>query len=189
MSRDDLRLHYRQARAARPKQWRLAQSQRIAERVLAAQLVFAPARVAGYVAQGSEVDPSYLLDSLLARGIEVYLPACLRTTEMEFRRYQGQRLVPDAGQIPAPPADAPIVAVSDMDVILLPLVAFGLAGERLGSGAGFYDRALANVSDHARPERIGLAFELQRCSALRGESWDVPLHAVISELAITSFSK
>jgi 5-formyltetrahydrofolate cyclo-ligase len=70
---------------------------------------------------------------------------------------------------------------------LLPLVAFGSAGQRLGSGAGFYDRALATVANQSCPKRIGLGFDLQFSSALVARAWDVPLHMLISELGVQRF--
>jgi 5-formyltetrahydrofolate cyclo-ligase len=79
-----------------------------------------------------------------------------------------------------------------LDLVLLPVVAFGPTGERLGSGAGFYDRAFAHL--HARrawrkPLLVGLAYHWQRVDDLPAQPWDVPLAAVITDTGVTRFTE
>jgi 5-formyltetrahydrofolate cyclo-ligase len=64
------------------------------------------------------------------------------------------------------------------DLILTPLVGFDRALNRLGQGAGYYDRAFA-----ARPDslRIGIAWSIQECDGLMTDPWDMPLDAVLTE--------
>ncbi len=71
-----------------------------------------------------------------------------------------------------------------MDLMLLPLVAFDEAGNRLGMGGGFYDRSLAHLKlrQHVRkPYLIGLAHECQKAGNVLVQSWDVPLNAIVTE--------
>jgi 5-formyltetrahydrofolate cyclo-ligase len=71
-----------------------------------------------------------------------------------------------------------------MNIILLPLVAFDRRGNRLGNGAGFYDRALAFRARrrHWRgPLLLGLAFSAQAVDHIDREPHDVPLDGVITE--------
>lgn len=76
------------------------------------------------------------------------------------------------------PAD--IIGPNQLDIIFLPLVAFDPQGNRLGTGAGFYDRSLADVH---QPTLIGLAYEFQN-QPLYAQSWDVPMNLVITEKKI-----
>ncbi len=78
------------------------------------------------------------------------------------------------------------VPLQRIDVILLPLVAFDLAGNRLGMGAGYYDRLLQHrcVRSWRRPVLIGVAFETQKMEQLFAESWDVALDWVVTEKQI-----
>lgn len=72
---------------------------------------------------------------------------------------------------------------SDLDLVLLPLVGFDKRCNRLGMGAGFYDRALAKL--HCRgPFCIGVAYDFQRVEELPVDPWDVPLQAVVTERRI-----
>jgi 5-formyltetrahydrofolate cyclo-ligase len=64
------------------------------------------------------------------------------------------------------------------DVILTPLLGFDFALNRIGYGAGHYDRAFAA---HPDATRIGLAWAIQQCDALPVDPWDVSLHAVATE--------
>ena len=63
-------------------------------------------------------------------------------------------------------------------MILTPLLAFDAALNRLGQGAGHYDRAFAA---NAGAWRIGVAWSVQRVETLPADPWDVPLHNIITE--------
>ena len=70
-----------------------------------------------------------------------------------------------------------------LDLVLVPLVGFDGAGNRLGMGGGFYDRSFAFLGQRRwrRPRLVGVAFDLQRVDRLPRRAWDVPLDAVASE--------
>jgi 5-formyltetrahydrofolate cyclo-ligase len=79
-----------------------------------------------------------------------------------------------------------------LDVILMPLVAFDGQGNRLGMGAGYYDRTLAFLRHRRhwrKPRIIGLAYEFQRMPALPAEPWDVPLDGIITEAGFYKISR
>ncbi len=71
-----------------------------------------------------------------------------------------------------------------IDVVLVPLVGFDEAGNRLGMGGGYYDRHFAFLrsrSVYIRPRLIGVAYELQRIDAIPADPWDVPLSGIVTE--------
>ncbi len=71
-----------------------------------------------------------------------------------------------------------------LDLLLLPLVAFDESRNRMGMGGGFYDRTLAYRSQHhqwKKPGLIGLAHEIQKCETLPVQSWDIPLNMIATE--------
>ncbi len=170
---------------------RAARARFVADEAVAAQLLvdtlqlaehaaphLAGARiVAGYVSDGEEVDPLPLLFRALDQGCIMVLPRITgRTAPMVFHRwFPGDDLVPGPLGLLQPRADAEIL---DPDLILAPLVGYDAACNRLGQGAGFYDRAFA-----ARPDarRIGLAWTVQAVDALPVDPWDVPLHGIATE--------
>lgn len=70
-----------------------------------------------------------------------------------------------------------------LDLVLMPLVAFDPSGARLGMGAGFYDRtfAIQRMLPGAGPRLLGIAHQLQCVPFLPTDSWDIPLHGVVTE--------
>ncbi|GAA4435071.1 5-formyltetrahydrofolate cyclo-ligase [Pontibacter saemangeumensis] len=85
-------------------------------------------------------------------------------------------LVENAWGIPEP-QDAHIIYAEEVDVVLVPLLAFDKAGHRVGYGKGFYDRFLAE----ARPDvlKVGLSLEPPVAHIADPNVFDVPLDAVV----------
>lgn len=79
------------------------------------------------------------------------------------------------------PCGSPEILLFNIDLLLLPLVGWDESGSRLGMGAGFYDRALAPLSQCEVPVRTGVAYQLQRVSKIPDEPWDIRLHMLLSE--------
>lgn len=80
--------------------------------------------------------------------------------------------------------------VAQLDMILMPLVAFDSKGNRLGMGGGFYDRTLAHLPKNKaqRPTLIGIAHQCQFVDALPVASWDIPLDYIITDERIYCIS-
>ena len=133
--------------------------------------------VASYVPIGSEADPSPLERAALAHGCRLALPHVVdRATPLRFLAWH-----PEAALTPGPyglrqPAGHPDALTPD--VVLTPLVAFDRRGNRIGQGAGHYDRAFAAFP---RARRIGIAWSVQELDAIAADPWDVPLHAIATE--------
>jgi 5,10-methenyltetrahydrofolate synthetase len=84
--------------------------------------------------------------------------------------------------------DGPPVNLRDVGLILVPLLAYDSAGNRLGSGKGFYDRFLAANPELAeRAVIMGVAFSAQQVEELATEPHDYQLDAVVTELGITNW--
>jgi 5-formyltetrahydrofolate cyclo-ligase len=139
-------------------------------------------RVAGYAASASEADLSPWFDTV-GGDLRLALPAIDADGVLAFRAWQpGDPLVPGPFSISQPAAAAPTLDPAQFDVVLLPLLGFDERGVRLGSGAGYYDRAFAFRRRQAPPPRlVGIAFETQRFERLPRDPWDVTLDAVVTE--------
>ncbi len=76
--------------------------------------------------------------------------------------------------------------LATLDAILLPLTAFDGQGNRLGMGAGFYDRALQSRRGKLlrRPRLIGVAYHWQEIASLPTDPWDLPLHVILTDKKI-----
>lgn len=148
-------------------------------------------RVGAYVPVAGEVDPWCLLGRARRSGAEVFLPEIVTTDAgrtLRFAAYEpGAALEPGAFGIPVPSGDVPRCAPAELDLVLVPLVAFDAQGTRAGMGGGNYDRAFARHARGASPLLVGLAYSWQEVPLLRAEPWDVALDAVLTERGLRRF--
>lgn len=101
-------------------------------------------RVAAYLSLPSEPGTGPLLDLLAGNGAEILVPIGLPDRSMDWARHASGAVAAGALGVPEP-TGAPLGpgALSSCDVALVPALAVDHAGNRLGRGAGYYDRALA----------------------------------------------
>lgn len=185
--KDALRREALARRAALDPEARTAAAATLA--AMADRLPLAPgAIVSGFHAIRGEIDVAPLLAALAARGHPLALPALVGADDMVFRAW-----TPDAALVPGtfglrePPADAP---ERDPALLLVPLAAFDAAGNRIGYGRGYYDRALTRLdSGPARPTAVGVAFSVQEVAAIPAEPHDRPLDFILTETGLHAFSR
>lgn len=138
-------------------------------------------RIASYMSFGGEIDTHALNDSL-NQFHHIVLPVIAPEQKgiMHFYRYLGrEQLVCNKLKILEPqPLKENYLAPSDMEVVLVPLVAFALNGARIGMGGGYYDRLLKKI--HPNCLTIGLAYDFQKIESINIQSWDVPLKEIIT---------
>jgi len=146
--------------------------------------------VAGKIVSGfwpirDEINPRPLMAALAALGAELALPAVVDRETIVFRRWrEGEPLVAGGFGTLAPGADAETV---DPDVMLVPLAAFDVAMQRIGYGAGHYDRAIDRLQKAGRrPRLIGVAFSCQEVPQIPAEPHDEPLDMVLTENGIVA---
>ena len=155
--------------------------------VAAGALGIAPGTVvSGFLPIRSEIDPVPLMTALAGAGARLCLPAILDRTTMAFREYlPGAPLVDMGFGTSGPGADA---AVLDPQALLVPLCAFDAAGNRVGYGAGHYDRAIARLREKGiAPRLIGIAFDCQQVDRAPAEAHDAPLREILSESGLRRF--
>lgn len=187
-SRSALRKQLRQARRAlSPAQQRKA-SERL-KRQLAQDIRFLRARhIAFYLANDGEIDPAPLLRLATRYRKHCYLPVLQRwpTTGMVFQRLiKGQRWQRNRFGIREPRTNRKQqIKAWRLDLVLMPLVGFDTAGNRLGMGGGFYDRAFAyrsRMTSTRRPRLLGLAHQCQQVELLPCAGWDIPLDGTVTD--------
>jgi 5-formyltetrahydrofolate cyclo-ligase len=149
------------------------------------------AHVALYLPMRGEVDVRPCLEAALRRGSHIYVPriANRRRRQMLFAPWTAscvQRT--NAFGILEPGSAAGARPAIGLDTVVLPLVGFDSAGNRLGMGAGYYDRALRRRRDRGtawrRPRLIGVAFACQQVRVIPASPWDVPLDLVVTERGV-----
>jgi 5-formyltetrahydrofolate cyclo-ligase len=149
-------------------------------------------RVAVYLAMPGEVNLQPSIEAAWRAGCDLYVPrvASRRRGTMHFvPLLPGARLLPNAYGIAEPVTNASArVDSRRLDAILMPVVGFDRHGNRLGMGAGYYDRALRHLRDGSRrwrrPRLVGLAFACQEVERIVPSAWDIPLDVVVTERGI-----
>lgn len=191
-ARDNTRRALRRRRRALSAQSRNLAARAVCRRLNSTQLLRPGLRVGMYLAVNGELDTAPLISLARRHGCQVFVPVIRshRTSSMWFVRL-GDALHVNRFGTPEPASGHGMrISPRFLDLVIVPIVAFGTSGERLGSGAGYYDRAFAYL--HARrawhkPLLVGVAYEWQRMVDLAAEPWDVPLAAVITDGGIQAF--
>jgi 5-formyltetrahydrofolate cyclo-ligase len=174
----------RAARVARVAMSPLARS--AASSMICAQIISSPrfasaSFVAVYCSMEVEVSVSDIADAALSRGKRVAVPLIVGDGLMEFCEVLDfAALVPDAFGILSPLPGSLVVPVGAIDLIVVPLVGFDLAGNRIGGGKGYYDRVLAREPGF----RVGVAFDAQCVPLFDPDPWDVTLPVVVTESGV-----
>lgn len=155
--------------------------------------VFGPGRrVAVYLAMRGEVDLAPSLALAWRLRSQLYAPCIVN------RRRREMAFVPLGRDVPTRAGafgiEEPVAAASRrlpllrFDAILVPVLGFDADGNRLGLGAGFYDRALRarrrSAAAWRRPRLVGIAFACQQVPRIEPSPWDVPLDLVVTEAGI-----
>lgn len=127
----------------------------------------------------SEINPYNLTQELKQRGAQLALPVVMDKTTLEFRAYDHDDDLIDAGfGTKGPSANA---AAVNPDILLVPLAVFDLHCGRIGYGAGFYDRAIAKLrAKGGRPKTFGLAFEQQMVDQVPQDEFDINLDYILT---------
>lgn len=153
-TKTELRAGVLRARRAVPTDRRDSESQALLHWL--PTLVRSGQTVCAYVPVGSEPGSQSLLNTMLELGVRVLLPVARkdedgRAMPMQWGPYEPGTLVAAEFGLrePAPPW-LPAGRIADADVVLVPALAVDRTGNRLGRGAGFYDRSLIYAAPHAR---------------------------------------
>ncbi len=186
-SKSALRQHHLATRDALPETTRIEGALAVAEFGLPALTDRAGgAVISGYHPMRSELDPRPLMAMLATAGARLALPAVISKTEIVFRDLVRTGALEKGGFGTFHPPES--AQKLQPDIILLPLAVFDGAGNRIGYGGGYYDRAIAAFRDEGHtPYLVGLAFEEQRAPSVPVESHDVALDMIITPAGVQEF--
>ena len=135
-----------------------------------------------------EMDVRPLMAALAERGCTVALPVVMgKGKPLIFRRWQSSTLL-QAGSfgLSEPSADEPEVTPR---IVFAPLLAFDRRGNRIGWGAGFYDRTLAGLRAKGPVTAVGIAYAAQELAHVPVDAHDQPLDWIATEREATRFSR
>lgn len=190
-----LRRHIRHQRRALSEGQRHAHAELLAHHFSGHAWFRRAQRIAAFLPNDGEQDPTPLIETAWERGKQVFLPVLNRLygNRLWFFPYTPEtRLAPNRFGILEPPIKPfTPVPVWTLDLVLTPLVAFDANGNRLGMGGGYYDRTFAFLRHNPRhkPRLLGVAHDLQHTNqTLPRQAWDVPLQGVLTESGLSTFA-
>ncbi len=129
-----------------------------------------------YSSLSDEVDTTTLLDSLALCGKTVVLPKVVDTENMELRLYTGRQDLEVGSYGIMEPTGKLFTALHDIDVAVVPGMAFDRNGHRLGRGKGYYDRMLVQMP---QAYKIGICFDFQLVDEVPSDCHDIIMDEVI----------
>lgn len=182
---------------------RITASAKVARAALAEPLIASAVEsgqtFASYLPLGSEPDTTALHDSLLRQGIRVLVPECVtddvgepKLAWIELEKVSSEtdpvQLQRDQRGIPIPPGQRAGVGAqglidADCQVILVPALAATSGGQRLGKGAGYYDRLLAELAEFdsqgTELHSVAIVFAGELLDAIPTEPHDAKVTTVV----------
>ena len=137
-------------------------------------------KIAFYWAVKGELSCHFAMKQALKEGKQCYLPVLSQSESgpcLQFAQYlSGKKLVRNQYDIPEPLT--PRIGPSQLDLILVPLVAVDHKNNRLGMGGGYYDRTFS-MSKEPKPMLIGVGYHYQLVKQLEPQPWDVAMDKII----------
>ena len=152
-----------------------AASARLGEQFIASEAYRKAKSIYGYLPYNQEVRTVPMLEQAIRDGKRVAVPKCYGD-EMRFIWMDDlSRVEKGYAGIPEPVEDGP-VADDKTALVLMPGLAFDPEGRRIGYGGGFYDRFLAEESEHPT---LALCYGFQMLPKLDTEEFDIPVDCVL----------
>jgi len=176
-SKQALRAYIRRSQPIWTQQEYTAASERIVEKLKQHPRLAAARTLLLYYPLPDEVDTRALISQLAAAGKQVLLPKVTDGYHMEMRRYTGPGDLHTGAFGIMEPTGEPFTHYTQIDVAIVPGMAFDKAGHRLGRGKGYYDRFL-NLLPHTY--KIGICFPYRLLDNIPADRHDIAMDEIIS---------
>ena len=136
-------------------------------------------KIAAYNSFANEPKLIKLFEYCLATKLQIYLPQVNGDSKLlTFGQYNvGKQQLNKFGILQP---RQPSIDIRDLDVIIVPLVAFDQNCNRIGMGGGYYDTTLAQLK-HTNILVLGVAFAMQKVPNIKTNSWDITLDKIVTE--------
>ncbi len=183
-NKDFVRRQYAAERKAYTEVYRTEENEAVTAHFLQSALYHNARTVMCYVSMRAEVDTHSLVQTMLRDGKTVCVPQMTgRNGQMRaviIHSWDDLNSVGSFG-ILEPSEDVRSIEPNEIDLIVVPGIAFTQSGQRLGMGGGYYDRFLANT----QAVRMGFAFSCQIKQSLPNDVWDMKMDYLVTQDGIT----
>lgn len=136
------------------------------------------AKLMAYISIENEADPSYIIENCIRKNVEVFVPGLDLEDKIHPMKFcDTKRLVMGKYNVPEPSERAFYDSV-EIDLILVPGVAFDLKGNRIGYGKGCYDSFLKDT----KAIKVGVCYEFQLISGgIKADIYDIHMDYIMTE--------
>ncbi len=133
--------------------------------------------IGGYYPVNYEIDDIKILNRLEKKGFIISLPRIKKNFQMDFYKFSNKDILKvNKYGIPEPLTSKKVLP----DILLVPIVGFDKNLNRIGYGAGYYDRAIDKIKKKKKLLTIGLAFHFQEVKFVPTNKFDYKLDFVVS---------
>lgn len=172
-------------RSSIPKDYRNEAEKKITQKLLSMEFFKSANSVMCYLAACGEVGTENIIKHCIDSGKRLSVPKVICKGEMAARRITCIDSQLEDGRYGIMEPVCSLTAESDpgeLDVIILPGVAFGTDMHRIGYGEGYYDNYLKKTRKNA--VKVGLAFDIQIIDGVPAIESDEPVDLIITESKI-----
>lgn len=136
-----------------------------------------------YISFRNEIKTRDIINDLLSKGKRVFIPVTINDTKelivSELLNYEEDLQVGNFGVLEPKSEALRPTDPNQLDLVLVPGVAFDERGYRIGFGAGYYDRFLPKLREGAIT--IALAHEIQMVDKIENDQYDIPVDYVLTD--------
>lgn len=181
--KEELRRRMRAVRKGLPREARAERARKITELLLALPEASAPKLVAAFVAIRGEVNLAPALRVLRERGATIAMPRVDpdEAAIVLHAHHDGDVLEESGFGVPEPLPSAPRVEHAQVDLVLVPGLAFDPRGFRVGYGKGYYDQLLPTLPNAFR---LAVGYDFQLVAEAPNLPHDVPVHAIVTDARV-----
>lgn len=183
MDKKEDRIRFKKIRDSLPLDIRKSKSDSIFHKIFNSNFYNKANNIMVYASFGSEVDTSDFINKSIIDGKSIILPRC-NSVDKSLSIFKVKNPATDLelssfGIMEPNRNKCNSFNVKDIDLILVPGLAFDINCNRLGYGAGYYDKFFS--TNNIRCIKIGLAFKEQLSAIIPTESHDIPLDFVVTD--------
>lgn len=188
-----IRKNIREQRNKLTHDQRLHASIAISDAIVNSPLFMKAQHIALYLSNDGEIDISPVFQTAWQRGKHCYLPVLAPYgKKLCFAPYTTDSIMRNNRfGIPEPVVNKrALLTPQQLNLVLTPLVAFDLHGNRIGMGGGYYDRTFAFLrrQRHYKQTKLcGIGFQFQQIEPIERQDWDVPLFGAFTDEGYQGF--
>lgn len=176
--REAIRTNMKQRRSKLSRDEVLSLSRNIADKLYLLEPIKTARCIMGFVSIGNEMDLKPFLNWAAENGKTVLLPRVEEDGNISAVKLEAwDNMKPGKLGVYEPQGEAQ--PIKDIDVVLVPGLAFDYQGYRLGYGKGYYDRFLSHLEK--KTFLCGISYEFQVVSDVHPYQWDVPVHWIVTD--------